>query len=241
MKKEILTRYRVYPFFTLCAVLILGSFQVAWADGIPYPDAGTYNNTTYSFTASGTDVNVYFAGTDALYDNYLMIYANGSILTDTISGNTQVLFNKTSSIGDLANYTGLSAGDILTFVIESSYNGSTYDISSVPSANIAYDSTPGLATYSGDNHIYSTAYTAGTTLTSQPYGGTLSTGSIPVNGTYIGFEDQSFSQLGGSDYSYNDEDFVFTGLRTNPVPEPATLMLFGFGILGLGAFRKRRP
>lgn len=39
-----------------------------------------------------------------------------------------------------------------------------------------------------------------------------------------------------------DEDIVFTALNltAEPVPEPRTLVLFGFGLLGLGFARRKR-
>jgi hypothetical protein len=59
--------------------------------------------------------------------------------------------------------------------------------------------------------------------------------SIPVNGILVGFEDL----FGGGDRDYDDNTFVFTNVATtvfnqDAVPEPASLLLLGSGLLVLG-------
>jgi hypothetical protein len=61
--------------------------------------------------------------------------------------------------------------------------------------------------------------------------------------TRVGFEDL----LGGGDRDYNDLVFEFTNTTTQEGqgklvsnPEPATIILFGSGLLGLGAWRLRK-
>ncbi len=56
--------------------------------------------------------------------------------------------------------------------------------------------------------------------------------------TFVGWEDTI-----GGDYDYNDLIFAFTdppNWNNDPVPEPGTLAMFGLGLLGLAALRRRK-
>lgn len=57
---------------------------------------------------------------------------------------------------------------------------------------------------------------------------------------FVGYEDK----LDGDspDFDYNDHQFVFSGIRTEVVPEPSTwaMMITGVAGLGLGVWRRRR-
>ncbi len=59
-------------------------------------------------------------------------------------------------------------------------------------------------------------------------------------GTSVGFEDL----YGGGDQDYNDVMFSFSNTNTETKlvqnPEPGTILLFGSGLLGLGAWRLRK-
>jgi len=119
--------------------------------------------------------------------------------------------------------------------------------------------------YHGDTFLFSNRATPGTTVSLGNFeAGTelvfrlevLNTGQTFYTGTgqaavadnRIGWEDQA----GGGDRDYNDLVFDFTntsaasagGSQTNggniANPEPSTIILFGSGLLGLGAWRLRK-
>ena len=197
--------------FSLCGA------NRASADAIPYPNTGTYNPVSYSFTATTTgDVVGYFVGTDAYYDSKIGLLDNG-VLTSAGYG----LDNHSSAIGDSFDFGKANAGDVLTFVLDNT--SLSQNLYSNPSLNTAYD-TPGETI--GHDHIYSTAYTA----TSPIYAG------VPA-GTYLAFEDEV---IPGANFNYADENFVLTNVSsTSSVPEPASLAMIGIGTLTLIARRKR--
>jgi hypothetical protein len=206
------------------AALMAGLASPAMAtDLIPYPNSGNYNATTYSFVAAAdTDVVAYIVGGfGAGYTNQLGLLVNG-VLSSAGYG----LGNHSSSVGDSFNFGAVKAGDQLVFVLHNVTLGA--DAYSDPSLNGSYDDP---AWTGGNNHIYSTDYTA----TSPLFAG------VP-SGTYVAFEDLPF---GGSDFNYDDESFVFQNVRIAPptaaVPEPATwaMMLAGFGAVGMAARRRK--
>jgi hypothetical protein len=194
--------------------LLAGGARSAYADAIPYPTVGTLNPITYTFTAAATGhVLAYFAGSTAAFDNQLGLLDNG-VLTSSGFG----LDNHSSVIGQLFDLGAVTAGDTLVFVLRINSNAST-EVFSDATMNGPYDSP-----HASTNHVYSTPYTA----TGPIFAG------IPV-GTFVSFEDLPFNS---SDLNYNDEDFVFTNVRTTAVPEPTSLLLIGAGLF-LAARRLR--
>ena len=204
--------------------LMATTAQVAKAsDAIPYPHSGTYNNATYSFTASATgDVIAYFAGSGAGYDNQLGLLVNG------VAQGGFGLDDHTTTIGTAYDFGSVTAGDSLVFVLKNITLGK--DAYSLPALNGSYDNGPATGTTDGHNHIYSTSYTDSAASPAN-----LVAALIPA-GTYVAFEDLPFP---GSDYNYFDESFVFTNVSAS-VPEPGAwaMMLLGFG--GLGAMMRSR-
>ena len=134
--------------------LIAGAARVACADAIPYPNSGTPNPISYSFTATANGpVTAYFAGSTASYDNELGMLVNG-VSTGVIG-----LDNKTSAPGQSLVLGNVTAGDTLTFVLQNNTLG--MNAYSDPALNVPYD----LDGSAGHNHVYSTPYTATSPIT----------------------------------------------------------------------------
>ena len=132
------------------------------------------------------------------------------IIEDTTLGTSvEGLVNQTSSVGESISL-AVNAGNTLVFELDNESTGTI--LSSDASLNA-----------DGDNHIYSVPYTYSS---SDP--------SIP-SGTFGAFEDLLASQ--GSDFDYNDEDFVFTNVSVSTAPEPTTMALFGVALVGLAGLR----
>src|SRR5690348_8842286 len=134
-----------------CAILALalgGIPQLARADLIPYPNTGTPNPITYTFTAATSgDIIAYFAGSVAGFDNELGMLVNG-VSTGVIG-----LDNHASALGQSLNLGHANAGDTLVFVLQNNTLGK--NAYSDPSLNTSYDFDGSV----GHNHIYSTPYT----------------------------------------------------------------------------------
>lgn len=164
--------------------------------------------------ATSSGITAYYMGSTAGYDDQIEVF---DVQTNWNSG--KILDNKSTSVGTKITVgTGanqINAGDQLIFYILS------------PDGLFA-----NAASYSADgvNHAYLTSYS----------GGTVNGTAIPA-GTFVGMEDLNKST---SDFNYNDDDFVFTGVTTAAVtPEPGALVLFAtgaMGLFGLHHMRRRR-
>jgi hypothetical protein len=196
--------------------LFAGSLQVVAGDAIPYPNAGTPNPVTYTFTAAATGpITAYFAGSTAAYDNDLGLLING------ISTGIYGLNDHLSPLGQSLVLGNANAGDVLTFVLKNNtLSGYAY---SDPALNVPYDVDGSV----GHNHVYSTPYTATSPIID----------AIPA-GTYVAFEDLRFPQ---SDFNYFDESFVFVNVATtSSVPDAATTLgLLSITVAGLATARRR--
>ena len=181
-----------------------------------YPDTGTQNPVTYTFTAAATgEIDAYFLGSGASYDEQLGLLVNG------VATGTTGLDNHGTAQGAMLDLGSVTAGDTLTFFIAVSTTGDTWY--SDPAMN--HDGVGGGTS----NHVYSTSFA----------GGTFGSNVVPA-GTYVGFEDLPAN--GASDFNYTDEQFAFTNVATaSSVPEPADMALFmaGLGLVGFMARRRR--
>ena len=196
--------------------VLAASAGIVVAGPIPYPNAGTPNPVTYTFTASATgDVTGYFAGSGAAYDEQVGLLDNG-VLTPAGYG----LDDHSSVVGQTFDFGHVTAGDTLVFV-DHVFDTAGY-VYSDPSLNVPYDDNG----VDGHNHVYSTPALAGLVYSGSPAG------------TYVAFEDLKFPY---SDFNYFDDTFIFTDVATHTsVPDSAsTLALLGIGIAGICLLRRR--
>lgn len=184
-----------------------------YADVIPYPTPGTIAPQVLTYATSSGGVNVYFDGSSANFTDYVQVYD-----VNTAYNSGDILNNHTTALGaevTVGTSAGqINAGDQLIFYIDS------------PEGLFA-----SIASYSSDgvNHAYITTYS----------GGTIGSSTVPV-GLYVGLEDEV---NGSSDFNYQDDTFVFTGVSAPSVaatPEPSSLFLLGTGALSLAGAIKRR-
>jgi PEP-CTERM motif len=201
--------------FLLLAIAVATSLP-AFADGcIPYCNIGTIAPTNI-FTADSTgDITGFFIQGGAASGGGAADLDFVRMLDITTGTTSPWLFNNQTSLpGDTADFGFVNSGDTLVF-----------EIQNVTLGGIILASDPTLSD-DGVNHAYATHFS----------GGILNGALIPA-GTYVGMEDLP---NGESDWNYNDDSFVFTGVTAGTTPEPGTLVLFGTGILGLAGVVRRK-
>lgn len=120
------------------AMLALGLATVAKAD-VVYPNPGTENPTTYTFTStSNGSLVAYFYGSGASFSESLGLLVNGQ-------DRGTALDNHSSAYGQAHDFGNVSVGDTLVFYIDVKTTGHTYY------SDIKMNSD-------GVNHVYSTAF-----------------------------------------------------------------------------------
>ena len=203
----------------MVALGLIGSSGSLFAAPIPYPNPGTYNNASYSFTATGNGpITAYFYGASAGYGNLLGLNING--VPTGIFG----LQDNSTAYGSSLVLGNANAGDVLTFVLLVDHNNGLGPSGPPYNPDDTLYSTPGLNP-DGLQHIYTTGFT---------------TDGIIPSGTYIGFEDIDPAIAPGSDLDYNDEQFVFTDVTRTTVPDGGmTVSMLGMAFAGLGLLRRK--
>ena len=201
--------------------LVLGVAPAVRAElPIPYPDPGTINPVTYTFTAMSTgEIDAYYAiphTTASFTETVGLIGQRGFDGTDS---SRQPNFPPRRGLRPRS----VHAGDTLTFVLNVVSEG--YTLYSNPAMNS-----------DGTNHVYSTQYDA---LNASSGDAKYFAGAGIPYGTYVAFEDEL---NGNSDFNYHDDAFVFTNTAVTSTPEPSSALIVVVvgGLAGVAVNRRRK-
>jgi len=179
--------------------------------------------STYAFSAgaaptpyadTGTENSIQYSFVAQTTGDIIAYFVDkgGAIYTNTLSITVNGV---ASAVSGLSNQSS-SYGDSLNFGSVNAGDSIVFTLN-VTDTGANWYSDKSLNS-DGVNRIYSSAFSGDEFLPA---------------GTYVAFEDLT-------DFNYLDEQFVVTNVTAPAVPVPATVWLFGSGLLGLAGVTRRR-
>lgn len=155
------------------AGLALALSAAAASAAIVYPNIGTENPTTYTFTAASTgDLIAYFSGSSAGLDQRVGLLVNG------VSTGVTGLDNQTTTVGQSLNFGRVTMGDTLTF-FDAITGGPTWYSDRALNSDTA-------------NHVYSTTAAAGQAFAGSPAGTFVGFEDLAASHADFDYNDNTF-------------------------------------------------